>query len=141
MDRRELNPTDLDSTGLRALLGNPDPLGVLSIFADAGTDARRTATEIHNRLAQLDSSLADEGPPQRSAAFRETVGRIRADLERLRVPGASGRGRVLFASLSGRPPLRLSTRLRLPNRVVLDDRPFIHPLLERSRRDARPASS
>jgi release factor family 10 len=36
----------------------------------------------------------------------------------------------MFAPLSSDAPIRFSTQLRLPTRVVLDDRPFVHPLLE-----------
>ena len=44
----------------------------------------------------------------------------------------------MFVPLSGAAPTLFSTQLRLRNRVVLDDRPFVHPLLE-SLEQGRPA--
>jgi len=127
---QELTAKDLDSSGLHALLGDADPIGVLSIFVDGAADGRATAIDIQNRLAQLERAVTDDGPPERAAALSEAFARSAPRLERLFDPGARGRGRALFTPLSGSMPTLFSTQLRLPNRVVLDDRPFVHPLLE-----------
>jgi hypothetical protein len=134
----QLAAADLDSTSLSALLDDADPIGVLSIFVDARAEARGTAIDIHNRLSQLERSVAAEGPPERATALSGTLARLEREIERLCDPSASGRGRAMFAPLSRDVPIRLSTQLRLPNRVVLDDRPFVHPLLE-SLEQGRPA--
>jgi hypothetical protein len=126
----ELTAADLDVTGLSALLGAADPIGVLSIFVDAGAEARGTAIDIQNRLSHLERCVAADGPVERAVALRGALGRLEGDIESLYDPSASGRGRVMFAALSGAAPTRFSTQLRLRNRVVLDDRPFVHPLLE-----------
>ena len=130
MYQRELTAADLDSASLLALLDNTDPIGVLSIFVDAGAEARGTAIDIHNRLSQLERSVAAEGPTERAAALSGTLARLEREIERLYDPSVSGRGRAMFAPFSGDVPIRFSTQLRLPTRVVLDDRPFVHPLLE-----------
>jgi hypothetical protein len=136
--QRDLAAADLDPASLLALLDNADPIGVLSIFVDAGAEARGTAIDIHNRLSQLERSVATEGPPERAAALSGTLARFDGRIERLCDPSASGRGRAMFAPLSSDAPIRFSTQLRLPSRVVLDDRPFVHPLLE-SLEQGRPA--
>jgi hypothetical protein len=127
---QELTATDLDSSGLHALLGGADPIGVLSIFVDGAADGRATAIDIQNRLAQLERAVVDDGPPERAAALTEALARFAPGLERVYDLSARGRGRALFTPLSGCMPTLFSTQLRLPNRVVLDDRPFVHPLLE-----------
>jgi hypothetical protein len=126
----ELTAADLDVAGLSALLRAADPIGVVSIFVDAGAEARGTAIDIQNRLSQLERSVAADGPAERAVALSDALTRLAGDIESLYDPSASGRGRVMFASLSGAAPMRFSTQLRLRNRVVLDDRPFVHPLLE-----------
>jgi hypothetical protein len=127
---QELTATDLASSGLHALLADADPIGVLSIFVDGAVDARATAIDVQNRLAQLERTLTEDGPPERAAALNEAFARFGPGLERLHDLRARGRGRALFAPLSGSMPTLFSTHLRLPTRVVLDDRPFVHPLLE-----------
>jgi hypothetical protein len=71
-------------------------------------------------------------------AVPRLIRRITPVLERLVGPGAGGRGRALFAPLGSSEVTTFSTQLRLPNRVVLDSTPFIHPLLELLER-GRPA--
>ena len=130
MYQSELTAADLDVAGLSALLGAADPIGVLSIFVDAGAEARGTAIDIQNRLSHLERCVAAEGPAERAVALSGALARLEGEIESLYDPSASGRGRVMFVPLSGAAPTRFSTQLRLRNRVVLDDRPFVHPLLE-----------
>jgi hypothetical protein len=127
---QELTARDLETSGLHALLSDADPIGVVSIFVDGTADGRATAIDIQNRLAQLERAVTDDGPPERAAALSEAFARVAPGLERLHDLSARGRGRALFTPLSGSTPTLFSTQLRLPNRVVLDDRPFVHPLLE-----------
>jgi hypothetical protein len=136
--QREMTAADPDVASLSALLDAVDPIGVVSIFVDAGGEARATAIDIQNRLSQLQRSVSTDGPAERADALNRALERFAGDIEGLCDPSASGRGRVMFAPLSGAEPTRFSTQLRLPNRVVLDDRPFVHPLLE-SLEQGRPA--
>jgi hypothetical protein len=138
MYERALTAADLDSTDLLALLEREDPVGVLSIFADAESDARRSEIDLRNRMSELQRRLGADGPRERAEALADTVARRWPDIEALWDPTGDGRGRALFAPLSGGEPTRVSTRQSFANRVVLDDRPFIHPLLERLER-GRPA--
>jgi hypothetical protein len=56
--------------------------------------------------------------------------RLGPEVERLAAPGDSGRGRIAFAALDGDWLVRLDNQMPVPNRIVLDDGPFVHPLLE-----------
>jgi hypothetical protein len=134
----EITAMDPDFASLSALLGAADPIGVVSIFVDAGGEARGTAIDIHNRLSDLQRRVSADGPAERADALHRSLTGLEAEIEGLYDPSASGRGRVMFAPLSGAAPTRFSTQLRLRNRVVLDDRPFVHPLLE-SLEQGRPA--
>ena len=129
---RELTAADLGDEVLLDLIRADDPLGVLSIYVDGASTAtdRGAAIDMKNRLVELQRSVAEDGSPRLAEALSETLERIGPAVERFLDPRASGRGRALFASLSARELTSVSSRLRLPNRVVLDSTPFIHPLLE-----------
>src|SRR5690606_692935 len=88
------------------------------------------AIEVRNRLAELERNLEQEGPPERARALARALRRLEPELERLTSPRESGRGRALFAPLADGEATRLAVPMPLPNRVVLDDTPFVHPLLE-----------
>jgi hypothetical protein len=137
MVRRELTAADLDDDLLLELVRTRDPLGVLSIYVDA-QNPRAGAIEVKNRLADLERRLASNGSVELADAVPRLIRRITPILERLVEPGAPGRGRALFAPLGRSEVTTFSTQLRLPNRVVLDSSPFIHPLLELLER-GRPA--
>jgi hypothetical protein len=111
----------------------------LSIYVDAHSP-RAGAIEVENRLADLERRLASNGSVELADAVARLTRRMTPALERLVDPGASGRGRALFAPLGRSEVTTFSTQLRLPNRVVLDSSSFIHPLLELLER-GRPAGS
>jgi hypothetical protein len=129
---RELTGAELGDGVLLDLVRNDDPLGVLSIYVDATSSAtsRGVAIDIDNRLVELERSVASVGSALVADALRGTVRRIAPVVERLLDPRSSGRGRVLFASLSNAELTIVSSGIRVANRVVLDSTPFIHPLLE-----------
>jgi hypothetical protein len=129
---RELTAADLGDEVLLDLVRNDDPLGVLSIYVDgeSSVTGRGAAIDIKNRLVELERNVADDGSPRRADALSETLRRIGATVERFFDPRADGRGHALFAWLGGAELVSVSSRLRVPNRVVLDSTPFIHPLLE-----------
>jgi hypothetical protein len=128
----ELTAADLGDDVLLDLIRNDDPLGVLSIYVDGGSAAtdQGAVIDIKNRLVELERGVADDGSPQLAEALSATLRRIAPAVERLFEPRASRRGRALFAPLSAGELTSVSSRLRLPNRVVLDSTPFVHPLLE-----------
>ena len=119
---------DLGPETLLELLRHDDPLGVLSIFADVGLGGRAAEIDVRYRLTELERRLREDEPT--AAALADTLARIEPELSALLDPAGHGRGRALFVPLSGGEPTRLSTQLQLANRVVHDERPFIHPLLE-----------
>lgn len=129
---RELTAADLGDDVLLDLIRTDDPLGVLSIYVDGASTAtdRRAAIDMKNRLVELERSVCGRRVGAAREALSETLRRIAPAVERFLDPRASGRGRALFASLSAGELTSVSSRLRLPNRVVLDSTPFIHPLLE-----------
>lgn len=109
--------------------------GMLSVYATADLTAdpglRAVAIDLKNRLAELERNVATEGPPERAQALRATLERLAPELERLTSPQEHGRGRALFAPVGDEGEvIRFASQLPLPTRVVLDDGPFLHPLLE-----------
>jgi hypothetical protein len=124
MNQRTAADLDLDS--LLGLLGRDDPVGVLSIFADAAPGTRGAEIDLRNRLTELVHRVRDDG----ASGLADKLERLGDEIPALVDPAGDGRGRALFAPLSGGHPTRLVTHLGLANRVVLDERPFIHPLLE-----------
>ncbi len=130
MTQRWLVAADVDSAGLLGLLERYDSAGVLSIFADAAPGARGTEIDVRNRLSELERRLVAEGRFERAEALRMALAHHAADAAALWDPAEGGRGRALFVPFDGDTPTRFASRLRVPNRVVLDDRPFVHPLLE-----------
>ena len=135
MVERELNAVELDERVLLDLVRSTDPVGVLSIYIDAHSGApdpgsRSWAIDLDNRLAELKRRIADNGAPELEDALRQALVRIGPLLERQIDPRSSGRGRALFVWLDRLEVMSFSSQMRLPNRVVLDTSPFVHPLLE-----------
>jgi hypothetical protein len=131
----ETTAQQLDASALLALAHQTDPLGVLSIYVDVrpegpGGDSRGSAIDIKNRLAELERRIRADGHPRRARAVRDRLERLAPELELLLDPRESDRGRALYVPVRNEPATRFSSRLPLPNRVVLDSSPFIHPLLE-----------
>jgi hypothetical protein len=59
MNQRTAADLDLDS--LLGLLGRDDPVGVLSIFADAAPGTRGAEIDLRNRLTELVHRVRDDG--------------------------------------------------------------------------------
>jgi hypothetical protein len=135
MVERELNAGELDERVLLDLVRSTDRVGVLSIYIDAYSGApdpgsRSWAIDLDNRLAELKRRIGDSSTPELEDALRQALVRIGPLLERLIDPRSSGRGRALFVWLDRLEVMSFSSQMRLPNRVVLDTSPFVHPLLE-----------
>jgi hypothetical protein len=135
MVARELTVTDLDDGLLLDLVQRRDPLGLLSIYIDARSETRAVglrsvAIEVKNRLTELERGIASNGSSELADALHGTVRRIAPVIDRLVDPRSTGRGHALFAALGATDVICFSSQLALPNRVVLDPSPFVHPLLE-----------
>jgi pyruvate/2-oxoglutarate dehydrogenase complex dihydrolipoamide acyltransferase (E2) component len=123
----------LDLGRVRELASRSAPHGFLSIYVDASTRGkgiRDASIELKNRLGELERNLAADGPPERLRALREALADLGSELAWLTDAAAPGRGRALFAPLGEGEPTRFSSQMTLPNRVVYEERPFVHPLLE-----------
>jgi Bacterial archaeo-eukaryotic release factor family 10 len=127
---------ELDDEALLDLSRRTDPLGVLSVYVNADPTSREaTAIDIKNRYRELQHRVKENGPTgpldhQRSREVVAALERLGPEVERLTSPTESGRGRVAFAGIDGDWVVRLDSQMSVPNRVVLDDGPFVHPLLE-----------
>jgi hypothetical protein len=123
----------LDEDGLRELSQRTDPLGVLSVYvnADRRQDPNLQAAEIElrNRFRELQRRVGDDGS-DRGRDVAAALERLWPQLKNLTSPAAPGRSRIAFAALAGDWILQLESAMPAPNRVVTDDGPFIHPLLE-----------
>lgn len=124
----------LDEHGLADLSQRVDELGVLSVYLNADprqdTNLQAAAIDLRNRFRELKRRLAEEAGADRGRDVAAALTRLWPRIENLTSPIASGRGRVAFAGLDGDWILRLDSAMPVPTRVVLDDGPFIHPLLE-----------
>ncbi len=58
---RELTAADLDSEGQLTLLRTTDPLGVLSIYVDAGSAPSEYRIDVGNRLNELQRRISLDG--------------------------------------------------------------------------------
>ncbi|HET6532634.1 MAG TPA: VLRF1 family aeRF1-type release factor [Actinoplanes sp.] len=123
---------ELDDKALLDLSRRTDALGVVSVYvnADPTGDRNATAIDLRNRYRELQRRVAEEGRAERRREIAAALDRLGPEVGRLATPSESGRGRVAFAALGGDWMLRLDSQMPLPNRVVLDDGPFVHPLLE-----------
>lgn len=120
---------ELDDQAVLDLARRTDPLGVVSVYVDADPrDREAAAIDIGNRYRELQRRLADS--PESDARVSTALERLAPQVQSLTSPLEPGRGRVAFAGLSDGWVLRLDSQMQVPNRVVLDDGPFIHPLLE-----------
>lgn len=123
---------ELDDKALLDLSRRTDALGVLSVYvnADPTGDRNATAIDLKNRYRELQRRVTEQGSADRRRAVVAALVRLGPELERLAAPSESGRGRVAYAALGGDWVVRLDSQMPVPSRVVLDDGPFVHPLLE-----------
>jgi hypothetical protein len=123
----------LDDVGLRDLSRRTDTLGVLSVYLHADpqdSNLRGAAIDLRNRFAELQRRISQDGAGDRSRDVALKLQRLWPQVQSLLSPTASGRGRIAFAALGSDWIVRLESALPVPNRLVLDDGPFIHPLVE-----------
>lgn len=124
----------LDEHDLWGLSGRTDTLGVLSVYvhADRRHDAnlQATAIDLRNRFRELQRRIGGGGGSDQRRDAATALERLWPQIESLASPTASGRSRIAFAALGSDWMLRLESAMPVANRVLLDDGPFIHPLLE-----------
>ncbi|MEO6795211.1 MAG: hypothetical protein ABI253_05520 [Mycobacterium sp.] len=124
----------LDEGGLRKLVERTDKLGVVSVYVNADPrqdqNLQAAAIDLKNRFRELQRRVAGDAGSEHSRAMTAALERLWPQLERMVSPTASGRGRIAFAALDDDWIVRLESAIPVAPRVVLDDSPFIHPLLE-----------
>lgn len=125
---------DLDSETLLKLNQRTDELGVLSVFVhtDPSRDQNLQAVgiDLKNRYRELQRRVTEDGGHSRGREVAAALERLWPQVEGLASPPASARSHFFFAGLDGDWVVRFDSPMDVANRVVLDDGPFIHPLLE-----------
>ena len=124
---------ELNDTTFRQLLDLSDPLGVLTVTAGfvPGTDADQDATRIDlsNQLRDAQARLEEQDRTDRARALEKVASQLGDDLDGLLSPRSSGRGRVLVVTLSDGDRRHVNVQVPFENRVVVDDRAFVRPLV------------
>jgi hypothetical protein len=112
-----------------------DEMGVLSLYLDTGAEEGRRSgpsggeIALRNALSELRERTRAEGPRERWSDLEDGLEELEPALADLVAPALPGRGRALFAELSGHGLVTLSTRHRLGAAAVLARRPYLMPLL------------
>ncbi|WP_353509595.1 hypothetical protein [Intrasporangium sp.] len=123
----------LDEDGLRDLAQQTDDLGVLSVYVNADfshdQNLQAAGIDLKNRFRELQRRVSEDGGAQ-SRALAAALERLWPELENLASPMEPGRSRIAFAALGSGWMDRYESALPVSPRVVLDDGPFLHPLLE-----------
>lgn len=124
----------LSDDDLRELSQRTDALGVVSVYLD--TDPRQdpnlqgTEIDLKNRFRELQRRVAEDAGANPDRDVAAAIERLRPQIERLASPEIAARGHISFFALESDWVLQLESAMPVPPRVVLDDGPFIHPLLE-----------
>lgn len=124
---------ELNDDTFRKLLDLSDPVGVLTVTAGfvPGTadDQDATRIDLHNQLRDEQASLDEQGRTERARALEKLVSQLGDDLDGLLSPRQHGRGRVLVVTLSDGERFHVNVQVPFENRVVVDDRAFVRPLV------------
>ncbi len=124
----------LSDDSLQELSQRTEELGVLSVYADTRPGGRPgpegLAIDLKNRYRELLQRMRPGDPQVRDRRTVPALENLAPLVESLSGPGESGRSRILFAGLSGDWSVQLASAMAVPNRLVLGEGPFIHPLLE-----------
>ncbi len=112
-----------------------DELGALSLYLDTGAEEggrsgpSRGEIALRNALSELRSGVRSAGPRARWSALERRLDELEPALAELVGPALPGRGRALFAGLSGGEPRTLTTRHHVGSVAVLERTPYLMPLL------------
>ncbi|MGV0718301.1 VLRF1 family aeRF1-type release factor [Mycolicibacterium sp. XJ662] len=124
----------LDEDSLRELSRRTDALGVLSVYVDVDPrpdpTLRATAIDVKNRYRELQRRIGEGDEAQRSRDVAAALDRLWPQVENLATRPETGRSRIAFVALDSDWTLHLESSLPVANRLVLDEGPFLHPLLE-----------
>lgn len=122
----------LDDETLLELSRRSDDLGVLSIYVhdDPSGDHYTTAIDLKNRYRELQRNIEENSGQERPGEVARALERLAPRVEALTSMRNPGRGRIAFAALAEDWFVELDSHMPVPNRLVLDSGPFIHPLLE-----------
>ena len=138
---REANaPIELDAIAALA-----DPVGVLSVYADADpvlAAGRRPAWQAPVRagLRELVKDARQTGPRDDWTALTTRLDELEPELEALLDPRLGGRGRALFATVVGGEVHRVALPVPFAPLVVLDGHARVLPLLAATQ-DGAPAGA
>jgi len=123
----------LDEDGLKDLAHRTDELGVLSVYVNADfrhdPNLQAAGIDLKNRFRELQRRVTEEAG-DRSRPVAAALERLWPEVESLASPMDSGRSRIAFAALGSGWVDRFESAMPVSPRVVLDDGPFLHPLLE-----------
>lgn len=124
---------ELDGTTLAEILDIEDPVGVLSLYVDADPTVQASvrpawAVELRNDIASLRDAARD-GARERWTALEARLETLEDEIARLADPAEPGRGRALFAPLSGDGVRRMTLQGPLGTLAVLEDRAYVRPLV------------
>ena len=140
---RDPSLTMLDESVLRSIASLVDPLGILSVYV--GTYPEEEAgspsipeLEVRHGLEAIERQIEAGGDTPRAEALAARLADLRPDLDLLLSPRESGRGRALFAGLSGGDAIRVAVRLPFDTHVTLAERARVRPLA-RALEAGRPA--
>jgi hypothetical protein len=118
-----------------------DPLGVLSVYLGSRDRGERPmlsqAVRLGARLQALATLGRDPAVPERGAALRAALGRLRPLLAR-QATRRGGRGRAAFARLSGDEVWEVETAMPLRTTAALEPTGYVRPLVA-ALDDGRPA--
>lgn len=111
-----------------------DPVGVLSVYADArpelGTGRQSVAgLAVRTAISELRARAHEEGPRERAALIDQGLDAATPAIETMLDAHAPGIGRALFAGLSGTTAHRIAVQLPFQNRVTLAAMPSVRPLV------------
>lgn len=124
---------ELNDATFRQLLDVTDPLGVLTVTAGfvPGTaeDQDATRIDLQNQLRDAQARLDEQDRNERARALDKLVSQLGDDLDGVLSPRQSGRGRVLVATLSDGERRHVNVQVPFENRVVVDNRAFVRPLV------------
>lgn len=108
-----------------------DPRGIVSLFVDTGAEHGGSGGELalRNAISDLRREVSEEGPPDRSRVLERRLKELSVAIGELLNSAQPGRGRALFAGLSGGAPRSLWSRHHLGTAAVLAPGAHLTPLL------------
>lgn len=124
----------LDQRTLRELTNLSDPLGVLSVYVSEGITEKAEQPawwlRTQNALDDVLNETRNNGSREQDMALRRSMDELADEMMWLRDPAEFGRGRALFAPLSGGDVERVAIQLPLDSLAVCEPTAYIRPLMD-----------